>query len=854
MHRDDAGRPESIRALRGRLGLSQEQLAQRLGVSFVTVNRWETGRTGLSPAARRRLADLETGLDAARATGPGAPPAPVSAFVGRESEIEALTALLAAGRLVTLVGPGGAGKTRLALEVVRRQGKPERKAQGTPQRKPQEKSQARQERKPQVRVVFITLEGLSDPALVDGRVAAALGIRDGKGRSEAAIAQSLADWPALLVLDGAERVRTGVASLATRVLSGAPGTQILVTSRRLLGIDGEQVWPVPALGCATADATADKIRGCDAVRLFEARARERLPGFEISDDLAGPTVELCLRLDGLPLAIELAAGWVGTLSVPQILRRRFELLGPPGDDPPARTLRAVAESSYELLREDEQRLLAQLSVFAGPFTAEDAQAVTGLAAVGLVHGLRALVDSSWLVTLDGGAEHAYRMLETLREYAASLDQPASGEVHARHAARFADLAEKSEQGLAGSERAVWVIRLEQATGDLEAALAYCEDSGETALGLGMSAALWRWWLTTGRLSQGRRWLACFLASAGSGTPAGGWSDAVAKARRADAVLAVESGDYAGAVEQAGRALRAFDQSGSIHSAARAATVLGSAHRYLGNHQSAGRYFELASSHWRRLGDDAGIVAALNNHALVTMDAGDYARAQRLLQDALIIKRRLGDPRSTALGLSNLAHVLVLAGRLDEAAPVLDEAEDTAVGLGDRQLSGAIACIRGHLSRARADYGDAAAYYRAAAGHYRVGGNVHDLVVALCGVGMTLRQLGQLDEALRYLREGEALAVKAADDKGLIEIRAALAASGQPTELRPPGGLTARQAEVVAYVSAGLTNKDIAGRLHLSVGTVERHLATSYRKLGVHNRTEATRYALRNGLSPPDTVT
>src|SRR6266851_4115440 len=204
MHRDDAGQPESIRALRGRLGLSQEQLAQRLGVSFVTVNRWETGRTGLSALARRRIADLEAWLEAARATGPGAPPAPVSAFVGRESEIEALTALLATSRLVTLVGPGGAGKTRLALEAVRRQGKSERrtqgssqrKTQGAPQRGPQERSQqVRQERKPQVRLVFVALDGLSDPALVDGRAAAALGIRDGKRSSEAAIAQSLADWP-----------------------------------------------------------------------------------------------------------------------------------------------------------------------------------------------------------------------------------------------------------------------------------------------------------------------------------------------------------------------------------------------------------------------------------------------------------------------------------------------------------------------------------------------------------------------------------------------------------------------------------------------------------------------------------
>jgi predicted ATPase/DNA-binding CsgD family transcriptional regulator len=797
----EAGDPARIGALRARLGLSQEHLAKRLGVSYVTVSRWETGRTGISAAGLRRIAALEDAQSAL--------PAVPSSFVGRDAEIEAVCALLTGCRMVTLVGAGGAGKSRLALEVARRAIEP-----GLPAH-------------------FVALEPVTDPALTAARVAIALGLRDRADVSPVdAVVQELAANPALLVLDGAEHVVAddGIGRLAARILAASARTRILVTSRRLTGAPGENVWPVP--GMATADA----------VRLFATRARESVHGFELTESSEPLVAELCGRVDGLPLGIELAAAWVGTLSVRQILDRKSELLGLAGGSNP---LLLVAESSYALLGSAAQLLLEQLSVFAGVFSLDDAQAVAG---PDLVFGMRALVDSSWLNAWPDGSQQVYRMLATLREYAAARlaargDGSAAEQVRERHARHFADeVARPSEDMLASKDRAVWISRMERASPDLDAALAWADASGDAVLGLTMSTALWRWWLTTGRFSEGRRWLARFLADPARLDPV-----AVAEARRAMAVLAVENGDYAEAIDQAGQALDTFLELGGPVSAARAATVLGSAHRYLGDDKAAAGQFEDAVGHWRRAGDEAGIVTALNNVALATMDTGDLARARQLLEEVLDIKRRLGSPRSIALGLVNLAHVMVRAGDPEPAGQALTEASTLAAGLGDRHLDGKIAGTAGDLARSLRDFPSAVESYDRALVHFRAVGAPHDVVVALHGLGLCKEHLGQHAEAVRLLREGENIAMTARDAAGLADVRGALADLGQRPRSPLPGGLTVRQAEILGYVSAGMTNKDIAGLLHLSTGTVERHLATCYRKLGLHNRSEATRYALRNGL-------
>jgi predicted ATPase/DNA-binding CsgD family transcriptional regulator/DNA-binding XRE family transcriptional regulator len=816
-----------VRELRTRLGLSQEQLATQLGVSFVTVNRWENGRAAMSAKAQRRLGQLEaaTAADQApRAT----PPVPVSSFVGREAEIAALTSLLPASRLISLVGPGGSGKTRLALEVLRR-----RTADAAD-------------------VTFVALSLISDPALVDTWVAAALGLRDQPAApAVASISSALRGRPALLVLDGAEHVLRGVAELAERVLAEAPQARIVVTSRCVLEVPGEQVWPVPVLSCPAPGATAPEAAACDAVRLFATRAAERMPRFEITPELAGPVAELCRRLDGLPLAIELAASWVGTLSVSQILDHRFGLMDPaPAGDRRVRTLRAVAESSYAMLRADERAVLQSLSVFTGWFSLPDVAAITATPAGRLVYPLRRLVNSSWLVLRPDADASMYRMLDTLREYASGQLAAAGGTdlARERHARHFAALARASEPALAGPERAAWITRMEMVTADLEAALTWAQASGETSVGLEISAALWRWWLTTGRLAEGRRWLAAFI----SAVPHRGADAAVAQARWAAAVLATENGDYQSAIDQASRALQAFGSLGtteSAESAAKAATVLGAAYRYLGQHAQACRHLELAVAHRRRLADDAGTAAALNNIAVTLMDVGDFGRAQELLEEALALKRKLGDVRSVALGLVNLADVFLKTSQADAAAAALTQAAELAADLGDVQLTGAIACNQGDLARMRADFAGAARHYRRSLEHYRQAGTAHDTILALCGLGVTLHRLGETGKAARLLREAEALAISMGNGNRMPEVRAALAETGLRGRSRPPGELTSRQAEILAHVAAGMTSKDIAALLGISAATVDRHLATIYRKLSLSNRAQATRYALRHGLLP-----
>jgi len=816
----DGGETVDIRELRTRLGLSQGQLAARLGVSYVTVSRWENGHSGISAAVRRRLAQLE---QAAAQPSSGAPPVPLSSFVGRTSEIASLTAALAGSRLVCMVGPGGAGKTRLALEVL------SHRAAGTH------------------RVAFAAMDQLSDPALVNTRVATALGIRDKPGVSEtAAITESLTAQPAVLVLDGAEHVLPGVVSLVTRVLAEAPATRVVVTSRRVLDVPGEQVWPVPVLYCPGQEAAPSDAAGSDAVRLFAARAAERMPGFAITDDLAQPVAELCRRLDGLPLAIELAASWIGTLSVEEILGYGLELISPAGDDT-ASTLHAVAESSYAMLGAAEQAVLRDLSVFTGAFTLMDAAAITAVPPDRLVHSLRRMVNSSWLVTRHDRDQTSYRMLDTLREYACGqLTRAGTAELtRERHGQHFAALAKTSRGSLTGPEQARWIAMLERATADLDAALGWAKDSGQTTLGLETSAALASWWLTSGRTTEGRRWLEVFISLAGAGE-----SSAVAEASYAAAVLATENGDYQAAIEYASRAVRIFNSLGADDGAVRVATVLGAAYGYLGDYPAATRYFGMTVQHWREVGDKGKTAFALNNLATIAIDTSDFSQAEQLLEESLALKRTLGDARSVAITLVNLTVLYTKTGQTDRAADVLAEAEGINAELGDFRLSGLIVCNQGDLARTRSDFTGASQLYKSALEYFRASGNTRDAVLALIGLGLSAHHLGQGAKAASLLREAETLTITTGNNNRLPEVRAALAEIGQVAKTRPPGGLTGRQAEILGYVANGMTTREIAETLVLSTATVDRHIATVYRKLGLANRAQATGYALRHGLIPP----
>ena len=848
-----------LRLLRARLGLSQEQLARRLSVSFATVNRWETGRSQPSARARAAIAELEASASRGQrpaqrqepaqghepAQGqepagerepaeeqPGRLPIAQSSFVGRERELAELAGLLTRSRLINLTGPGGVGKTRLAIEAARRWAA--RDGHGGD-------------------VVFVPLEGIQPPRPVVSVLASRLGLRERPGVSwrESALA-ALRGRPRLLLLDGAEHYREEVAGLAGEFLASAPDLCIVVTSRVVLGVPGEVCWAIPPLDCPSVAAGAREIAASDAVRLFIARASDRLPGFSAADVPPHAVGELCRRLGGLPLAIELIAGWVGTLSVREILQQRVTLLeyDPPGA-PGSRKLADVLRASYDLLRPGQQRTLRLLSVFNTPFSLADAQAVTGVSEQEVAGAVRGLVDASWLVVTRGLEQNQFSMVEAIREFATARLQEAgeAPQARRRHAMHFADLATQSSSFLAGPDAGRWAARLASAVDDLRAMMQWALENGEIDLGLEVGAALWRWWLTSGRLSAGRAWLDKFLTAAGEHpVRTAEESQRIGRALCAAAVLAVENDDYAEAVRLAGQAMRIFEPLDPGEDLALAATVLGSAQRYLGERAEARRSFQTALDLRAAVGDRAKLAMATNNMALIEIDDGNLSRARELLEQNLIIKRQLGEPRSIAIGLLNLADVLIKDRRWQAAHTSLAEAAELAVD--QPQIMGLILCSQGHLEASQRNWKQAAELYADAVATAGVGGHTHDVIEAMIGLGRACHELGQADEAARHLRTAEAMAHEIANPQLLAQVTAALAETMGDAATPLPGNLTARQAEVLRLLADGLSNKEIAARLYLSPGTVERHLATIYRKLGLGGRVDAARYAVEHGLAQP----
>jgi predicted ATPase len=396
--------------------------------------------------------------------------------------------LLGRTRLLTLTGAGGSGKTRLALRIAgRRAGD----------------------------VWWVELASLTGPDLVPRRVASTLGVVESQGRS---ISELLVDYlesrKTLLILDNCEHLVEACASLADVLLHYCPDVRILATSREPLGIDGEVSWPVPplALPAPRVGQTPEELVRCEAVRLFVERAEAVAPGFTLTRGNGPAVSDLCAGLDGMPLAIELAASRVRMLSVGQILERlddRFRLLrGNRTAVPRQRTLGATIEWSHELLSEKEKILFSRLSVFSGGWTLEAAEKVCAGDGVGedeVLELLSSLVDKSLVVVARGDEQVRYRMLETVRQYALGKlgESEERANVRARHANFFLDLSEESEPALAGPEQAAWLERLETEHDNLRAALGCFAEEQEVEQGLRLAASLVRFWWFRGHLIEGR---------------------------------------------------------------------------------------------------------------------------------------------------------------------------------------------------------------------------------------------------------------------------------------------------------------------------------------------------------------
>jgi non-specific serine/threonine protein kinase len=719
-----------LRTLRVAAGLTQEELAERGGLSPRGISDLERGaRRSPHPATVRRLAaalrlDAEdrAALQAAArrvrapargASGsPSAPdglPRPLTSFVGRAREQAELDRALREHRLITLTGTGGIGKSRLALALAH-------------QAVPEHADKA----------VLVELAALADPLLVPRAVAAAVGVREPAGGALLdALVAALANARRLVVLDNCEHLLAACAALVGVLLPACPGLRVLATSREALGLADEAVWPVPALevgpnGAPPADV--ERLTAYGAVQLFVERARAVWPTFVLTEQNAPAVARVCRRLEGIPLALELAAARTRVLSVEQIdvrLADRYRLLvwGAAGAPVRHQTLQAAVDWSYSLLSETGRLLFDRLSVFRGGATLEAIEAVCGddpgvpgvpwtaagagnedhtergetvpavrvstlpppptgdpsdaasgcrLPAADIADLLQALEEKSLVVAApepDGTVR--FSQLETLREYAhARLVERGEAEtVGACHLAYHAGLAERAATELRGPDQLSWLDRFEREHDNVRAALAWAEaHDSELDAGLRLAAGIWIFWDLRGHVAGGRRWLEGLLARTGPATPR-----AQALARGAAGLLARLNGDL-------NRALTLHEEALALR---------------------------------RQIGDELGVASELSHLAIVMSEQGDRVRARALFEESLARSRALGDRVRVAGALQNLGITARLQGQLDEACAYLEQALDLHRALGNRRSEDNALHSLGNVALERGDAPQAADRYREA---------------------------------------------------------------------------------------------------------------------------------------------
>ena len=663
-------------------------------------------------------------------------PAQLTSFIGREREIAEVKRLLSASRLVTLAGSGGAGKTRLSLQVAADLF--DNFADG---------------------VWFVQLEGLTDRNLVPQAVASVLGVREEPNRPLLTILTTfLQSKTLLLILDNSEHLIEACAQLAMSLLQACPNLRILTSSREVLSVPGEVKFHVLSLGVPDPShlPALEDLAQIEAVRLFVERAANAQPNFTLTAQEAPAVAQICQRLDGIPLAIELAAARVKVLSVEQIATRlddRFRLLtsGSRTALPRQQTLRALIDWSYSLLTEAERIVFWRLAVFVGGWTLEAAEAVCAAGSIEsyeVLDLLTRLVDKSLVITTERAGAARYRRLETIRQYSIEKLRESGEEasVQAKHFDFFVQLAETAEPKLTSASQMDWLERLEAEHDNLRAALKWSLES-QPASALRLAGALGRFWDVHGYFTEGRSWLEAALAKAGAAP-----STSRAAGLRWAGLLARRQGDYEHAKELLKESLDLSrildDQLGivaSLNDLGYTADLQGDtawakdlfaeslelgrmlkddasiawALHYLGNiawkqgdAATARRYFEESLGIRRKTGDRVSLAKSLYSLGGVADAQGDYAVAQRFLEESLVITREIGERRQTALTLAALGEIVSARGDLEAARRFHEEGLASARELGDKFIIAYALEGLGNDASAQADFAGAGQFFEA----------------------------------------------------------------------------------------------------------------------------------------------
>jgi predicted ATPase/DNA-binding XRE family transcriptional regulator/Flp pilus assembly protein TadD len=774
--RTEAGFGTWLKQRRKELGLTRKELAMSVGCSPVTINKIEAGlrrpskqiadllaevldvpsdeRPQFSRFATSKEVQEEPGADHGHHAG-RAPwlslhvgrtnlPAPSTAFIGREDQVKRIRALLESPgvRQLTLTGPPGVGKTRLGLRVAG--SLVDRFADG---------------------VLFIPLANVKERDLILSAIALQLGVKEsGSTPLLEAVKQYLRGKQLLLVLDNFEQLISD-APLVAELLQNAPLLKVLVTSRESLHTYGEHEFNVPPLSLPDIDQLPplEFLSRFEAVRLFIERAAQTALtyNFTLTEENASSVVQICARLDGLPLAIELAAARIKDLGSPQKILSKLEnkldlLGGGPQDVPPRQqTLRNAISWSYELLSEEEKRVFVQLGVFAGGCTLDAVHAVAGgeLSNMDVQSILSSLVAKSLLRHEQAQeGDLRYGMLETIREYALEKLRE-RGEEHQcrqRHAACYLALVEEANIHLRSPRQGEWLSKLEAEHDNMRSALGWAISSGEIEVALRISTALRLFWHFRNYNSEGRYWLAAALAAA----------QGLRTSEKADAlmsfgVLAVRQGDYTEAIEALEESLSIFRERNDELGAGRALNNLGAVAVEHGDYEKAERYYNEVLPIWRASGERLSEGIALNNLMIAAYSLGRYDVAIDLGRQAMAIWEELDQPVGVAHVLTGMGEICRLQGNYEEAASYYERALQLIRDIDDRRGMAPVLTNLGYVERRLGNLDKAEELIREAATFAVLGGDRAGMAISVAALAGIALSRGQVEKAVRLLAAAEA---------------------------------------------------------------------------------------------------
>jgi predicted ATPase/class 3 adenylate cyclase/DNA-binding CsgD family transcriptional regulator len=811
-------------------------------------------------------------------------PRQFTSFVGREQVGAEIKSLLHQTVLLTLTGVGGSGKTRLALQV----------AAEVLDRYPDG-------------VWWVELGPLTEPGLLPQTVASALAIREQRGRTATdVVLDYLTHRSLLLVLDNIEHLLEPCALLVAMLLRRCPGVRLMTTGREPLRVPGEHIYAVSPLSFPESGlfVPLPTLSRYEAVRLFADRAVGARPSFAVTEQNAAAVLEICRRVDGIPLALELAAARVKVLSAEQIASRlgdQFAAVtgGSTGHLPRHQTLWATMDWSHDLLSDSERNLFGRLGVFAGSFGLDAVEAVAsgnGLDASGIVDLLIRLVEKSLVMTQDGGTEVRYRLLEPVRQYARSklAESGESGKLAERHRDFFLALAEHGYAGLAGPQRLIWRGRIESDHDNIRAALRWSIDDEQLEPAVLLGAAMARFWAARGFLTEGWSWLNELKRYESS-------VSAYARARLLSGLglLAFEIGEHEQA-EITEQALRIFEGLGDHEQVEICTRLLGMVELERGKYEHAAAMLERAAALARGRGDLIAEAETLRQRGYLAAKQAEYPLAIHLLEQSLATLKPTGMRRSIGFTLGHLAQTYHYQGNSQQAIAMLEEAlghlEAAEHGTGIayfRNVLGLVLVQSGELSRAAQMYHRCLVFaretgYRWAVAQSLIGagalevaaGHAASAVRLLSAAGALLQKIDyaipaaelaymqRLIEGLRRTmpgrlfgeawESGQRMVMEEAISHGerVLAGETALSSSTgsrKPAAARTPspkqsvGGLSPRERQVAALVAEGRTNRDIAETLGITEKTANTHLQNILNKLGFTSRAQIAAWAGARGL-------